>query len=187
MVKEYLFKPKNALSILLDYPELSEEPEFQGLTARQMAFVYHYSNPTSDFLNIEPEIKKIRACLKESLPNLREDELKEYLSGKFPAKVREAIKHMSGFKPDVRSRANKIAQKAFDRLESMMDVDDKVFAKMDTDDKKKYAELIIKVSDSLPGVIRQMERGFGITEGSKDKEDISGPSLMEKAMEQENE
>jgi len=48
------------------------------------------------------------------------------------------------------------------------------------EEKKKYADLSIKISESLPTIVKQLETGFGIRTEEENKEDRKNlPSLAD--------
>ena len=52
---------------------------------------------------------------------------------------------------------------------------------MELNNKKDYVALAIKISESLPSIVRQLEEGFGVTYGTKSNTgNNKGPSLMDK-------
>lgn len=163
----YLFKMNDKKSLFLDYPELKDIKEFSNLTAEHFDFVWYYSNPTSE-ISIVNEYDKVKVCLEKSGLKLTKNETENYLDLKFPLEIKEAMDRMSTLNPDARKRGKLITQKIFDSLEQM--IDEGLSKSADIDEKKKFIELSMEIAQNLPTVIRQLERGFGITEKEEKKE-----------------
>jgi len=169
---------------LTDYPELKGIKEFR-LSSKQMAFVNLYANPTSEYNDVKPERTRLEKCIKKAFGNsLPENEKAKYLVGEFPSYIISAINKMKSFNPDARFRSRAIINKVFDKLEGLVDMEDEEMKKLQIEDKKRYAELLIKIAEGQQGLISQLEGGYGITE-DEDNGPGDGSAMMEQALEQE--
>ena len=155
----------------IEYPELEKEPAFKGLTTTEMKFVWYYGNRTSPyFTHANGEINKVKCCIKMSFKAsaggepLPEKDYRRYLESNFPEKIKDAISAMGSYNPSARLRARFAIENAFSNLVTSLDITDKMKEEMDNDIdlRKKYIELSIKVTESLPLVTAQLEEGYGI-------------------------
>ena len=177
----YLFKPFKK-GMLYEYPELGEIDEFARLTNNQLKFVWNYANITSPHFDNRKTREKIKDCLRDSFGKMSDDDYNKYVNGDFPQDVRDAIKRMENFNVSARYRAKMNVEKIFSNIERMIDISDDALKSMDLDEKKKYADFSIKVAESMTGLVKQIEDGFGIrTEDVKD-ENKKAPSLADKIL-----
>lgn len=68
---------------------------------------------------------------------------------------------MESFNPEYRLRAKLMTQYMFEILNEMIVLDSQTLAAMDIDEKKKYTDLVVKVNDELPGMIKNLESAYG--------------------------
>lgn len=185
--KLYLFRPTSK-DIKIEYPELAKEPSINVLTLTEFRFVWYYGNRTSPFFtSTTGEINKIKACIKQSFSiasgnrPLERKEYERYLNGTFPSKIKEAITVMNAYNPTARLRAKIAVENIFNNLQASLEVTDDMRKQMeeDLDLKKKYIELSIKVSESLPLIIAQLEEGYGIRTSSFFGDNGKGMSVMD--------
>lgn len=175
-----IFAPKSARILYEDYPELKKHGEtFKNLQTVDLLFVWYYAceaSPLSEIINprkrAEESIKftydvskkkKIDSVFREKLVNL-----------KFDDKMRKAIDLMSLFRVGPRLRAKVIAEKAFENLEKILDIDasdDSNFiganGEVDWTKKKAYMETVSKAITMMPDLINQLESSFSVTEKNK--------------------
>lgn len=175
-----IFAPKSARILYEDYPELKKHGEtFKNLQTVDLLFVWYYAceaSPLSEIINpkkrAEESIrvtydlvkrKKIDSLYREKLVNLR-----------FEDKMKKAIDLMSSFRVGPRLRAKIIAEKAFENLEKMLDIDasdDANFiganGEVDWTKKKAYMETVSKAITMMPDLINQLESSFSVTEKNK--------------------
>ena len=69
---------------------------------------------------------------------------------------------MNTFDPSYRLKAKLMAEYIFEALNELVVVDPNEMAMMDVDDKKKYADLVIKVSSELNGMVERIESSYGV-------------------------
>ena len=184
-VKIYMFRPTEK-DLRIEYPELARINEFGELKTKELKFVWYYANRTSPFYTAtRGDRTKILSCIRNSFGNSFKDEdsveYNKYLKGNFPPKIREAIERMERFNPGARVRAKMSIEMVFDNLEKSMFVDEEMEDKMreDIDLRKKYIELSIKVSESMPTIVAQMEEGFGIRTSKSFESGDRAPTMMD--------
>ena len=158
----------------LDYPELADYDEFKELSARELKFCWFMGNRTSPLVrqNLQKKVMLNRAISEsfgKSAKN-RED-VKQMLAGDIPENIMLGIKRMATFSPSVRLRARFMNEYIFDRLEEVIMLDETVKKSLSMDEKKRYADLLTKVTGELPDVVKQMEGGFGLRVKAKKKSD----------------
>lgn len=163
-----LFQPSN-IDLFKEYPELKEYKEFTEIKSNdELLFVWHYANPTSDIAKIESIDLRIEAAYEKVFGKTNDTRQVQYLMGDFPENVRAAIERMKNFKPSARMRAKLMTEKTFNDFEKIMFMD--VYGE-DVGEMKKLADLKMEIAEQLPGLIKQLEGGFGIKEvDSKGKE-----------------
>ena len=157
-----MFEPSNR-DMKLDYPELAEIEEFNILSARQLKFVWYVSNRTSPIAGLDQK-KRLKAAASMAWGNYhsKKQEAIDYGNGIVPDEIKAAIKKMSSFIPSVRLKAKFMQEYIFDKMQKIIVVSDKEMDEMDADEKKKYADLALKVSSELNNVVDRMESGYGI-------------------------
>ena len=157
-----MFEPSQR-DMRLDYPELSEVNEFEHLNARELKFCWYVGSRTSPLANI-PKKKRVQVAANTAWGGYHADrkEVKELASGKIPDNIMKAIKKKSSYNPSVRLRAKFMQEYIFDKMQSIIIISDDELKEMDADEKKKYADLTLKVSSELSSVVNRMESGYGI-------------------------
>ena len=181
MKEAYLFKPFKK-GMIYEYPELGQIPEFACLTNKQLLFVWNYSNITSPHFFIRKKNEKLHKCIHDSFGRLADDEYARYMNEDFPQDIRDAMKRMDTFDVSARYRAKLNVEKVFSNLEKMIDIAEGQIQSMDLDEKKKYADFSIKVAEAMPGLIKQLEDGFGIRTEEAKEDNKKAPSLADKIL-----
>lgn len=184
-----------------EYPELRDITIFNDVTDAQLRFAWLIGNPTSDNFG-DTSIENIKACIQQSFgEKLSEMDRKKYLSGEFPHVVRDAIKAWGAFNVSARMMAKMATEENFMNLIKMSSVPDfieeivempdeknqiverKTKRNLTFEEKKQYAELAIKINNALPGMVSQMEGGFGIR-GEITKKERGARTMMDSIMDQ---
>jgi len=179
MKEVYLFKP-TFRNLIYEYPELAQIPEFANITNKHLLFVWYYANYTSPFYHVANEKERIKKSLSESNYSPGDKDYANLINGDFHQPIRDAINKMRNFNPSARFRAKMNIEKIFNNLEKLLDIPEKNLSTMDMEEKKKYADLSIKISESLPTIVKQLETGFGIRTEEENKEDRKNlPSLAD--------
>jgi len=176
-----LFEPNNR-NLSIEYPELAGISEFAELNTSDLKFVWYYSNRTSPHYSDNNQTRKISKCIRESYGNSLDEDVKaKFLSSNFPHKLKQAMKRMETFNPSLRLKAKLSVERIFDNLQRLVDIEEGDLEDMELNNKKDYVALAIKISESLPSIVRQLEEGFGVTYGTKSNTgNNKGPSLMDK-------
>jgi hypothetical protein len=151
--------------MLKEYPELAQYPEFSELKERELRFCWLVACKTSPIIN-KDKSSRVKAALDMTYGTLGNDrpEVKSIKAGKIPEKWMKAIARMTTFSPSLRLRAKFMDEYIFDKLTSLIVLDEVTEAKIksDADERKKYADLAIKISSEMPSLIQRMEGGYGI-------------------------
>lgn len=186
-----LFAPKSARGLRVDYPELNEYPEFQGLRANEMLFVWWYACKSSPYYDIDKKTEReiIAMCLEKARMRFDDPAKKEkFLSQNFPEKINAAITTMRTFEPSVRILGRLSAIRSLSNIRKLtsLELDEHgnhpMFIKgkgedAEVDFKKRtdYMNMIIKKEEKIGSIIDKAERGYGVAkmtdEQSKDLDD----------------
>ncbi len=163
-----------------EYPELGEIEEFADLRNREIKLCWYIANRTSSIakLNKKDRIEKaLRFCYGDAIdrPDLQKIKL-----GKFPDKIIAGMKRMATFNPSIRLRAKYYIEYAFDKLSELIAITEKTMVSMDSDERKKYADLLFKMASEMPEMVKLQERGFGIkVRDPKKKKTVVSASISE--------
>ena len=157
-----LFGLETENDLRLEYPELAEIDEFKGLKAKEVRLSWLLGNRTSPIYRLS---KKDRLSKALELTygrdyHIRKD-LGEIIRGELPDYIVNAVRKMESFNPEYRLRAKLMTQYMFEILNEMIVLDSQTLASMDIDEKKKYTDLVVKVNDELPGMIKNLESAYG--------------------------
>lgn len=178
--KIILFGPRNGKSLTRLYPEIASEPKFKGIASDDLLFSWYIGCQSSP---IDPDWSDtIRQQTAAAYAIKEEVKKKRYASGDIPEKVKEAIEVMKKYSPDARMKAKRMVQTIFHKWEQLVNVDvekDFLITKRDKEGneiietdwtgRKQYIDSTAKMSDSMPGLIAQIESGFGIEEKEKEQ------------------
>jgi hypothetical protein len=191
-----LFNPDTYGDLRNEYPELDTIPEFSSdkLSTKEMVFVWCMGNRTSPFWEEIVNYKKgervtkkatkeqrITYCLRFSKLNivLSEKDRQEWMSGKFPDNIMDAIARMENFRPDIRTKARIIAEHAFQ------------IAWQQSHNRETTVEEQVKIVQNLPILINSVEQGYGFKaekrSKSKQQKGKAGMTLMDMAMREDSE
>lgn len=157
------------------YPELGRIDEYRSLSSIQLVFVWWFANPTSPLLQkpISEEERSEEALKRCGLYNAlsKEDRIR-YISLRFPEAVNTAIQHTLKLRPDIRQEANELLENVFKNYKDLSNINKFKDAEGGVD-YSAYITTATKASANLPGLIKQIEEGYGITTVSADMEDES--------------
>lgn len=172
-----LFEPSKR-DLRLDHPELGEISEFRDLTSHQLKFVWYYANPTSPLSRIKGDRTRIEAALNKAFPSgAPEAVTSSYLEKNFPDKISRAIERMKRFRPAIRSKARDTIQRIFDNFVKISDASKE---DLQIDGKaKQYVDLAVKIAGTMPELVEQLERGFGVKDGASDIEKSTGARIAD--------
>jgi hypothetical protein len=168
-----LFKPQSG-KLRQVYPELKANKKFDDIPNDEFLFVWYYACASSPVNPELPDTIRARSAAAQALKDT--DKKHKFSNLEFPEKVKEAIEEMKKYNPDVRAVAKRIIQTTFNNLEKLTNVDDDSFIYTDSDGQKKtdwtgrkqYVDSVAKISETIPGLIAQMEHGFGISDSKSD-------------------
>lgn len=177
---QYIFKPTDR-NMLMDYPELSEYDEFGDLKNDELTFIWHYVFDRSDLDIHAFTDKQYRERAAQKAFPQDKSRIAEFSSGAFEPRIRAAIEKMKSFNPTARFRAKAMVEKLFSDFEtinkkSLMDM-------IDTDEVAKYIGLKIKIQSVMPDLVKQIERGYGVTEEAKSQKDKRKKSFADQVHE----
>ena len=178
IISDYsIFMPDSSRRILLDYPELAKNKSFKRLSPEDVMFVWYFACEASPFFDIKSDRKKVQHAIDNAYSRkgggylIPKNSVEDYLSGKFPEKIKNAIFEMTKFRVGPRVRALQVLEKGFAKLESILDVDpdsDKGFegkdGTIDFAKKKAYVDTFKTAMEAMPKIIEQMEQRYSVVE-----------------------
>lgn len=147
----------------LEYPELSETKEFSALKSKEVRLCWLLGNRTSPIYNLSKRDRLLKALeIVYGAHYEKNTDAKAILDGEMPDELKLGIKKMETFNPEYRLKAKLMSQYMFDVLNSMIVLDATTLASMDIDEKKKYTDLVVKVHEQLPDMVKRLESSYGI-------------------------
>ena len=69
---------------------------------------------------------------------------------------------MESFNPEYRLRAKLLSEYMFETLNEMVVVGSNELATMEVDEKKKYTDLLVKIHEELPDMVKRLETSYGV-------------------------
>jgi hypothetical protein len=179
-VEVTLFGVDHKGDIKRDYPELSEIEEFKDLSPHEVRFCWLVGNRTSPIFGMDrgERIDKAASIVwGQNAKQSPKKRIKDIACAKgendFPEEILKGIYKMNTFHPGYRLKAKLMAEYIFETLNRLIVVDSHTMMTMDTDEKKKYADFVIKVSSELQGMVERLENAYGVrTVDRKTKSDI---------------
>lgn len=166
-----VFEP-SARDMKAEFPELAEIEEFKNLSNRDLKFVWYLSNQTSPLVGLDTKCKieeAIEICYNGKLPDAEKE---RYFAGSFSDEILKAINRMAMVDPMIRVQAKYNIEYIFGKLQKIIVITDDELNELEADEKKKYAELAIKIANEMPNLVSLMERKFGIKK-KRDKKEVS--------------
>lgn len=169
-----LFNPTKEKDLRIDYPELAEMDEFKGMDPRFVKFCWYVGNRTSPFFLMprEEKIMKAISLLWTPLMIKKLESVKALYEGDLSKDVLAGIDRMVRFHPENRLKAKILADYTFQQLQKLVVVSDEELKGMAFEDRNRYAALLTKVQKDLPGVINNLETGFGVRVVEKNNSEI---------------
>lgn len=173
-----LFGASHEGDLLREYPDLAKIEEFKDLDPKIVRFCWLVGNRTSPIFNLE-RWERIKRALTivwgkkyEIIPTIK-DLVKARDESEIPEEIMRGIFKMNTFNPSYRLKAKLMAEYIFETLNELIVVSPSEIAGMDVDDKKKYADLAIKISSELGGMVERIESSYGVkVVDRKTKEEI---------------
>ena len=159
-----LFEPKGN-HLATQYEELGGFEELKDLSESEILFCWYLGNPTSPFNEVEDENEKLELCYNETLETVKvpEDEKNEILRGDMPDKFQNGINIMRNFSVSQRLRSYMMTKHIINNLQKIAYLNAGDFDDMDEDAAKKYVDTSIKIAKEMPGMIKALESGYGLS------------------------
>jgi len=158
-----LFGMETDGDLRIEYPELSEMPEFKGLKVKEVRLSWLLGNRTSPIYKLSKKERLVKALeLVYGSRYAEHKDIKPILEGNMSAELRTAIDKMETFSPEYRLRAKLMSEYVFNKLNDLIVLTTAQEASMDIDEKKKYTDLVIKISSELPDMVERLETSYGV-------------------------
>lgn len=165
-----LFYPKTGRDLRIQYPELRSIPEFARLkSAKEMLFVWYWSNPTSPIDIDLPYKQRLDLCFENSGWKPSEEIVRAFYENVWPESTKTACSRMEKFETEMRNQARKVYKKIFANFSKFAEVNDSDFKVVGEDNeehidfaaRKQYVEYATKIAQEMPDILKKMEEGFG--------------------------
>jgi hypothetical protein len=162
-VEVILFGIHSDKDLRLEYPELAEEPVFKSMKVKEVRLCWLLGNRTSPIYKLSKKERLLKAVqLVYGQHYDKNKDVAEWLSGNIPDNIKEGVAMMESYNPEYRLRAKLLSQYMFDVLNEMVVLDNQTIAAMDIDEKKKYTDLVVKVHEQLPDMVKRLETSYGV-------------------------
>ena len=186
-MSEYsIFKPKTSRGIFTDYPELRRVDAFSKLNDEEMLFVWYYACESSPYYETESDRERVSKSLSNSFKKVSEKDKEDMMGGKFSSKMASAISEMKKYKVGPRARANKIIEKGFKNMETILNIDAgdaSMFLNKDDEvdfaKKRAYVDTLAKATDLMPKLIEQLEGRYSLHEDKDENSTFEGSSFID--------
>tara|TARA_R110002020_G_scaffold393965_5_gene604066 strand:+ start:6755 stop:7318 length:564 start_codon:yes stop_codon:yes gene_type:complete len=161
-VQVVLFGLESEGDLRVEYPELSEIEEFKDLRVKEVRLCWLLGNRTSPIYKLSKKDRLFRSLEIVYGKNYnRRKDLEGIISGDIPDNLKDGIKRMESFNPEYRLKAKLMTEYMFEILNQMVVLNPNDLTTMDIDDKKKYTDLVVKVHDELPSMVKTLETSYG--------------------------
>lgn len=164
-----LFGVEHKGDIKRDYPELAKIEEFKDLSPHEVRFCWLVGNRTSPIFDLErgERIRKAAVIVwGENVFSSPKQRIKDIASSgggsDMPEDILKGIYKMNTFNPGYRLKAKLMAEYIFETLSTLIIISDVERLQMDTDEKKKYSDFVIKVSSELQSMVERLENAYGV-------------------------
>lgn len=172
------------------YPELEKTAEFEPLTGAELMFVWYYANATSPFIEMKEEGRVIEAL---SSSGFKPIDKEKFLDIQFGERLEDAIIKMRSFIPGARYFGWKSIKNTYQNYLEILDKKAEEFVKTTGSgenvvteiDYGTYANISTKLSAALPGLVAQLEEGFGVTLTASEEEEEGRAELRDWAQNRE--
>lgn len=159
-----IFAPKNAKDLRVQYPELSEYPEFkpEAIKSHDLLFVWWFRCSASPYYDME-DAQKLEACVRVAYPTeqQRESKLNEF-KAQFPDNIKSAFKRMESFNLAARVENYLYTQRVRDNCKAMLAVD---INTMDIEEQESWSKRAPAIWRLLEETSKALEKGgFGVVE-----------------------
>jgi hypothetical protein len=166
-VQVVLFGVQSDGDLKREYKELANLEEFKDLNPNEVKFCWLVGNRTSPIFNLERGERirkalnivwgsnyKLNPKIKELSKATGEDDI--------PEDILRGIFKMNTYNPSLRLKAKLMSEYIFETLNELIVLDSAEMHSMDIDDRKKYADFVIKVSSELQGMVDRLESSYGV-------------------------
>lgn len=173
-----LYGPKDGKNILRSYPELAENPIFKGINSDELLFAWYIGISNSPVEEDWPISTRYRVAANKAFSDKNHKKV-SFAAGEIPDTVKAAIQEFGKLAPEARNLANKMTQTAFKKLNEMVNVDvQKDFLYTDKDGnllvdhsgKKSFVDMVHRMTETIPTLLKQMEQGYGVSDNRKKEE-----------------
>jgi hypothetical protein len=162
-VEVKLFGLETQGDIRLEYPELAETNEFANLKAKEVRLCWLLGNRTSPIYKLSKRDRLLKALeIIYGSHYEKNADARIILDGDMPEQLKLGIKKMESYNPEYRLKAKLMSQYMFEVLNNMIVLSDTDLATMDIDEKKKYTDLVVKVHEQLPDMVKRLESSYGV-------------------------
>ena len=161
--KYVIFAPKNTKSLLVQYPELKEYPEFLGskIKDHDLLFVWWFRCSASPLYD-KDDNDKLEECVNKAYPTeqQRQAKLAAFQEG-FPDPMKQAFKRMETFNLEARVENYIYTRTVRDNCKAMLSEN---FETMSPEDKDAWATRAPKLWKLLDETTTTLERGaYGVS------------------------
>lgn len=163
--KRYLvFAPQSARDLRVQYPELSDYPEFKSgsIKSGDLLFVWWFRNATSPYHDF-PDEEKLEWCIKAAYKSEQQRDIKlaEFSSG-FPDNVKKAFRRMESFNTGARVENYLYTLQVRENCKTILAADAE---NMDPDEQEAWAKRAPAIWRLMEDTSKALERGaFGVAE-----------------------
>jgi len=184
-----LFVPIVNRDLRIAYPELAKIEEFKPIRSLDVKFCWYYA---IYFADITPETERIQQAINHSYRSeIKPADLDRFLKGNFSDSIKAAIKKFESFDIGSRIRAKFTAERTLAAFEKLAGTnvdtvgvvkiylsldqqsaekggDEPIGEKRDWNQVNAYVNSMVKINESLPGLVSVVEQGFGVSTKRQD-------------------
>jgi hypothetical protein len=162
-VEVRLFGIESQGDLRIEYPELAETAEFAGMKAKEVRLCWLLGNRTSPIYKLSKKDRVLKALeITYGSYYDKNAEARLILEGNIPEHILLGIKKMETYNPEYRLKAKLLSQYMFEVLNKMIVLSESELISMDIDEKKKYTDLVVKVHEQLPDMVKRLENSYGV-------------------------
>ena len=179
-----LFGPRDGKTLKKLYPEIDANNLFKGISNDDILFAWYIGIPNSPVDHDWPEVARYKAAAQKSFPK-NEEKKRKYGSMDLPTEIKLAIEEFRKKSPEARFIAKNMIHTIFQKYQELVNVDVKTaflvkkkigkgedaeeIEEMDWTGRKQYVDSTATIRKELPGLLKDIEEGFGISENKKDE------------------
>lgn len=163
--KRYLiFAPKNGKDLRVQYPELSEYPEFkqEQIKSHDLLFVWWFRCSASPYADMDDK-DKLEACIKIAYPTeqQRESKLNEFKQ-QFPDNIKSAFRRMESFNLGARIENYLYTLRVRKNCKTILGMDADM---MDAEEQESWSKRAPGIWRLMEETAKALEKGsFGVSE-----------------------